>query len=211
MPKKFDLSLIPPAPNLEFETPLWQQGLWHVAGVDEAGRGALAGPVCAAAVILPPDVEKCKMFNGVRDSKQLNAKKREEYFDLIVDNALASGVAFVSNKEIDLLGIAPATRFAATRALMGMGVLLDHILIDYIPLPKVATPQTSLTKGDQRSLSIACASILAKVTRDKEMVLLDQKFPDYGLADNKGYGTQAHRDAIKKMGHSSAHRKSFNS
>jgi ribonuclease HII len=209
MPKKFDRSLIPPAPNLDFEKELWKQGIWNIAGVDEAGRGALAGSVYAGAVILPSNPDTLKALEGVRDSKQLSAKKREEFYDVIKEVAVASCVGFVSSAEVDMFGISPASKFAALKAVMNLEVFPEHLLIDYFKLSNSMFKQTILTKGDQRSLSIACASILAKVERDAEMVRLDEQFPGYSFADNKGYGTEAHRNAIKKLGQSAVHRRSF--
>lgn len=209
MPRKFDRSLIPPTPNLDFETELWKQGIWNIAGIDEAGRGALAGSVAAAAVILPQNPKLLEKLEGVRDSKELSAKKREMFFEIIPQVAVASKVAFADRKEIDWWGIAPATRLAASRAVMSLGVYPDHLLIDYISLPKSLIKQTVLVKGDQRSLSIACASVLAKVTRDAEMVRLHELYPGYGFAQNKGYGTEAHRKAIKKLKPCPQHRNTF--
>jgi ribonuclease HII len=209
MAKKFDRSLIPPAPNMDFEKELWKQKIWNIAGVDEVGRGALAGPVAAGAVILPQNTDKLAKLNGVRDSKELSKKKREKLSDVIKEIAVAYSVGFAYRSEIDMWGIAPATRMAATRAVMTLGVNPDHLLIDYISLPKSLVKQTVLVTGDQRSLSIACASIMAKVTRDGEMVRLDEQYPGYGFADNKGYGTEAHRKAIKKLKPSAVHRNTF--
>ncbi len=209
MPKKFDRSLIPPAPNLDFEKDLWKQEIWSIAGIDEAGRGALAGPVYAAAVILPSNPKKLAALEGVRDSKELSAKKRDELFNLINKTAVSASVASASRLEIDKLGIAPATRMAASRAVMTLDVHPDHLLIDYFALPESLYKQTVLVKGDQRSLSIASASILAKVSRDRHMVELDVKFPGYGFAQNKGYGTEPHRKAIKKLRPCAEHRNTF--
>jgi len=209
MAKKFDRSLIPPAPNMDFEKELWKQKIWNIAGVDEVGRGALAGPVAVGAVILPQNPDKLVKLNGVRDSKELSTKKREKLSEVIKEISVAYSVGFAYRSEIDMWGIAPATRMAATRAVMTLGVNPDHLLIDYISFPKSLLKQTVLVKGDQRSLSIACASILAKVTRDAEMVRLDEQYPGYGFADNKGYGTEAHRKAIKKLKPSAVHRNTF--
>jgi ribonuclease HII len=205
----FDRSLIPPEPDLSFEQVLWQTGLTSVAGIDEAGRGALAGPVAAAAVILPPEQKIRLWLKGVRDSKQLTPRQRESVREMILKYAAAWGVGFASSVEIDQLGILPATRLAACRALEAMILLPSHILLDYILLPDVVTPQTALVKGDCRSLSIAAASILAKTSRDALMRELDLVYPGYGFARHKGYGTTAHRQAIRRLGASPVHRHSF--
>ena len=202
-------TLIPPEPDLSFEQVLWQAGLTSLAGIDEAGRGALAGPVAAAAVILPP-VQKIRVrLEGVRDSKQLTSCQRETMRERIMQYAAAWGVGFASSAEIDQLGILPATRLAACRALEGLILLPSHLLLDYILLPDVVTPQTALVKGDCRSLSIAAASILAKTSRDALMRKLDLEYPGYGFARHKGYGTIAHRQAIRRLGVSQVHRISF--
>jgi len=205
----FDRSLIPPEPDLSFEQVLWKAGLTSVAGIDEAGRGALAGPVAAAAVILPPEQKIRLRLKGVRDSKQLTPIQREKMRERILQYAAAWGVGFASSAEIDQLGILPATRLAACRALEAMILLPSHILLDYILLPDVFTPQTALVKGDCRSLSIAAASILAKTSRDALMRELDLVYPGYGFARHKGYGTTAHRQAIRQLGVSPVHRHSF--
>lgn len=181
-----------------------------VAGVDEAGRGALAGPVAAGVVVLPPDatdLENCLL--GVRDSKVMKVKERDYWSVVVKENALAWAVGFASAEEIDRIGILPATCLAISRAIGKMGLKVDHILVDYITLPDVVVPQTPLLKGDARSLSIACASILAKTTRDALLVAMDGKFPDYHFASNKGYGTEAHRQAIVEHGPCPQHRKTF--
>jgi ribonuclease HII len=207
---KFDISLIPPAPNLSFESCLWQNGLTLVAGIDEAGRGALAGPVAAGVVILPCDtpnlIQQC---HAVRDSKQLSAAQRKTAALTIQQVALAWSVGLADAQEIDALGIAQATRLAAVRALNQLSLHPQHLLIDYIHLKEVLLPQTCLVKGDQRSLSIACASIMAKTTRDDLMVDFDKQLPDYGFAKHKGYGTIAHQSAIAQKGPSPIHRRTF--
>ncbi len=205
----FDRSLIPPEPDLSFEQVLWQAGLTSVAGIDEAGRGALAGPVAAAVVILPPEQKIRLRLKGVRDSKQLTPWQRETLRERILQYAAAWGVGFASSAEIDQLGILPATRLAACRALEALILLPSHLLLDYILLPDVVTPQTALVKGDCRSLSIAAASILAKTSRDAVMRDLDLVYPGYGFARHKGYGTIAHRQAIRQLGLSPLHRVSF--
>ena len=205
----FDLSLLPPEPDLTFELALWQAGLSAVAGIDEAGRGALAGPVSAAAVVLSPDQSMMCYLKGVRDSKQLTPKQREIARGKILHHAAAWGVGFASSEEIDQIGILPATRLAAWRALQALSIPPDHLLLDYLFLPDIPTPQTALVKGDCRSLSIAAASILAKTARDALLRELDLTFPGYGFAAHKGYGTRAHRDALTRLGVSRVHRRSI--
>jgi len=205
----FDLSLLPPEPDLTFELPLWQAGLSAVAGIDEAGRGALAGPVAAGAVILPPLKEVGQSLKGVRDSKQMTPGQRELAREQILEWAVAWGVGFAWAEEIDELGIVPATRLAACRAVEKLSVQPGHLLLDYLLLPELAYPQTALIKGDCRSLSIAAASILAKTARDAWMCEAEQIFPGYGFASHKGYGTRAHRQALLRLGPCPTHRKSF--
>ena len=205
----FDRSLLPPDPDLSFELALWGAGIPLVAGVDEAGRGALAGPVSAAAVILPPDQKMARILKGVRDSKQMTPLQRQAARELILLNTSAWGVGFASALEIDQMGILPATRLAACRALEAMSLTPLHILLDYLFLPEVPIPQTALTKGDCRCLSIAAASVLAKTSRDALMRELDITYPGYGFSLHKGYGTAAHRDAIRHLGVSQIHRTSF--
>jgi len=211
MPRaKFDRSLLPERPDLSFEREIWGNGARLVAGVDEAGRGALAGPVSAGAVILPhnrPQLEET--LAGVRDSKQMTPAAREGWSKVIMENALAWAVGFASSKEIDRLGIVPATRLAAKRALDELACGVEHILIDYLILPDLNIPQTPLVKGDARSLSIAAASVLAKTARDAQMVEMDALYPGYFLASNKGYATSAHREAVTKLGPCAEHRCSF--
>lgn len=208
--KKFDLSLIPARPDLQFEQVLWAQGLRRVAGVDEAGRGALLGPVAAAAVILPSDQpDLFDRLEGVRDSKEMTPQERDLWAIEIKVTALAWAVGYASAAEIDEIGIAPATRLAAGRALAQLSVQTEHLLIDYIKLNEVDIPQTSLVKGDARSLTIAAASVLAKTGRDAILVAMETEFPGYGLAQNKGYGTAAHRAAIATLGPCAQHRYSF--
>lgn len=200
---------IPLAPDLRFEQALWAAGVPCVAGIDEAGRGALAGPVAAAAVILPPDPAVQAALSMVRDSKQMSPARRQAARLCIQAAAQAWGVGFASAQEIDALGILPATRLAALRAVQALAVAPQHLLLDYLFLPELPQPQTSLVKGDQRSLSIAAASVLAKTARDARMVALDAQYPGYGLAAHKGYGTAAHRRAIASLGASPLHRRSF--
>jgi ribonuclease HII len=206
---KFDLSLLPAEPDLSFESALWQSGYAAVAGIDEAGRGALAGPVYAAAVILPSVSEIQHLLYGVRDSKQMSPKEREAARERILQHAIAWGEGCATSQEIDQIGILPATRLAACRALEALTILPAHILLDYLVLPEVSVPQTALVKGDCRSLSIAAASVLAKTARDAALQELDLIYPGYGFAAHKGYGTLAHRDAIKRLGECPVHRHTF--
>jgi ribonuclease HII len=160
-------------------------------------------------VILPPDPSLACYLKGVRDSKQLAPNQRETAREKILKHASAWAEGFATNEEIDQIGILPATRLAACRALEALPILPIHILLDYLFLPDIPVPQTALIKGDCRSLSIAAASILAKTARDAEMRTLDTRFPGYGLATHKGYGTVAHREAISRLGPSQVHRLSF--
>jgi ribonuclease HII len=208
--KKFDLALLPERPDLTFERALWEGGLRWVAGVDEAGRGAIAGPVAAGAVVLPSTVpDLYEQLEGVRDSKVMTPRERDRWALVIKDAAVAWGVGFASRDEIDQMGIAPATRLAASRALDKFTCSIEHILVDYISLPGMVIPQTPLVKGDARSLSIAAASILAKTTRDALLVEMEDEFPGYHFASNKGYGTRAHLRAIDALGPCEQHRHSF--
>ena len=210
MRTKFDRSMLPPAPNLAFEQMLWRQGILRVAGLDEAGRGALAGPVYAAAVILPLGSDGlAEALAGVRDSKQLTPQQRERLAPIIQSQALAWSVGWAEAAEVDQVGIAPATRLAFCRALEGLRMPAEHLLLDYFLLPEVELAQTALVKGDQRSLSIACASILAKTARDARMREEEVHFPGYGFAQNKGYGTAKHRAALELLGTCPLHRRSF--
>ncbi len=207
--RAFDRSLLPAEPNLAFELPLWKAGFSAVAGIDEAGRGALAGPVAAAAVVLPADRNIAPQLRGVRDSKQMTPEQREAMREKIVQYAVCWGVGLASAQEIDQLGILTATRLAAGRALEALSAPPAHLLIDYLELPGITIPQTALVKGDCRSLSIAAASILAKTSRDQILRELECTYPGYGFARHKGYGTQAHREAIRQLGACPEHRLSF--
>jgi ribonuclease HII len=196
-----------PFPTLEFERNLWNDGFTRIAGIDEAGRGAWAGPVAAAAVILPADPSLTQILNRVRDSKLMTPLARESWAPRIKESAAGWGVGFASAKEIDMLGIVPATKLAATRALENL--LPDFLITDYLIFPEIDLPQTALVKGDQRSLSVAAASVLAKTTRDALMRQMDGQYPGYGFARHKGYGTRLHQEAIKKLRRCEIHRKSF--
>lgn len=194
---------------LAFERHLWEGGFQRVAGIDEAGRGALAGPVCAAAVILPPDPAVAQTLSGVRDSKQMTPAAREAWAPRIRAAALAWGVGFASAEEIDALGIVRATKLAATRAVESLTLFPDSLLTDFLLFPELDLPQTALVKGDRRSLSVAAASVLAKTARDAWMIQQDARYPVYGFARHKGYGTLAHRRALERWGPSPLHRHSF--
>jgi ribonuclease HII len=197
-------------PSLHFEQSLWQSGLNRVAGFDEAGRGAMAGPVAVGAVILPPGPHLARTLAGVRDSKQMTRPQRETWAARIKSVALAWQVDFSSAQEIDQLGIVSATRLAAARALENLSILPDYLLLDFrIELPESPLPQTAIVKGDQISLSIAAASVLAKTSRDALMCGMDDQYPGYGLEQNKGYGTQIHRSAMVSLGYTPVHRRSF--
>ncbi len=210
MPPKFDPSLIPPFPTLAYEKSIAENGFVLIAGLDEAGRGALAGPLCAAAVILPVETEGlAESLLGVRDSKQMSAMEREFGAEQIRMIALDWSVAWVEASEIDALGMGKAGRLVFERAIGGLKTKPGHLLLDYFKLPAVKLPQTSLVKGDQRSLSIACASVLAKTARDALMLSLAEEDDRYGFGQNKGYGTGEHVRAIELYGLSPHHRRSF--
>lgn len=197
-------------PDLTFERNLWPY-YRHIAGLDEAGRGALAGPVAVGAVILPGDATFLSgALAGVRDSKQMTPLERETLAPRIRETALSWCVAFASAEEIDAIGIVRATRLAALRAVDGLSLTPLYLLTDFrLELPQLEIPQTSLVRGDALCLSIASASVLAKTARDQLMRELDSRYPDYGLGRHKGYGTQAHRLAMERLGCSSIHRKTF--
>ena len=209
MSARFDLSLLPPTPDLTFEQVLWAAGVSLVGGIDEAGRGPLAGPVAAAGGILPAQMGLIEPLKGVRGSKHMRPPQRQASRLCIETVALAWAVGLAEEAEIDVLGIVPATRLAAHRALQALPAQPEHLLLDYLFLPDADMPQTSLIKGDCRSLSIAAASVLAKTTRDAYMIALDTELPGYDFARHKGYGTLAHRQAIMCLGPSPHHRRSF--
>lgn len=197
-------------PGLGEEQKLLNQGYRLVAGVDEAGRGAWAGPVYAAAVVLPlerPDLSEA--LGGVADSKQLSPGRREALLRVICDVALGVEIGMATAAEIDALGILPATRLAMRRAIDALAPPPDALLLDYVKLPKVDLPQCSLPKADRHCLSVAAASIVAKVNRDQWMARLDERCPGYGFARHKGYGTAAHRSALARLGPSPVHRMSW--
>lgn len=195
-------------PSFYFERLLWKRGLVRVAGLDEAGRGAWAGPVLAGAVILSPDTP-VRSLAHVNDSKQVSPHLREELYEQICAVALAWGVGQATNLEIDEIGIVPATRRAMQRALDALNLKPDALLLDALRLNERTEPQQALIRGDARSYSIAAASILAKVTRDRLMRDLDRDFPLYQFARHKGYGTPAHRQALDELGALAVHRHTF--
>ena len=209
MTQKIDPTIIPEQPDLEFESALWRSGCHLVGGVDEAGRGCLAGPVTAAIVILNQSDDIPTYLSGVLDSKQLNAEHREQQRIIIEQSSREWAVGFSSNIEIDQFGIVPATRLAIQRSLDQLANQPDHLLVDYIVLPNIPLPQTRLVKGDARSLSIAAASILAKTHRDDWMIKSAEEYPQYGFERNKGYGTAWHCQAIMEFGACHLHRVSF--
>jgi ribonuclease HII len=207
-------------PDLRFERRLWASGLKYLAGMDEAGRGALAGPVAVGAVILRNDAtlrrhavhraSGARGFDGVRDSKQMTPAEREMAAPRIKDLALCWGVGFASAEEIDTDGIVAATRLAALRAIEQLFVFPEYLLTDFrLELPELDITQTALVKGDARCLSISAASVLAKTARDALMREMDGTFPGYGFFQHKGYGTRSHIEAIQRIGYSTAHRRSF--
>jgi len=198
-------------PTLRLEHQLLAKGYHLIAGIDEAGRGAWAGPVVAAAVILPLDRRDLRAaLRGVNDSKQLTARQRERFYDVIHEVALAVGVGGAGPGEIDRNGIVAATRAAMERAVAMLTPRPDALLIDAINLQSlISLPQRSLNYGDSLSLSIAAASIVAKVSRDRAMAALDARYPGYGFARHKGYGTAAHHAALKRLGVTEIHRKSY--
>lgn len=189
----------------EYENQLKQKGFPCVCGIDEAGRGPLAGPVFAAAVILPPDC----MIDGLNDSKKLTEKKREALFPVIQQKAIAWSVASADEKEIDDMNILQATFLAMRRALAGLEISADAALVDGNLDPGLGITALPVVKGDAKSASIAAASILAKVSRDRFMYSLDEKYPEYAFAQHKGYGTRLHYERLAEFGISPVHRRSF--
>lgn len=184
------------------------KGYRLIAGVDEVGRGALAGPVMAAAVIMPFQI-RARWASLVRDSKQLTPEAREYLFPCIMESAIAVGVGSFSHEVIDARGIVPATHLAMKAAIEQLLPAPQYLLIDYLTLPEVPLPQKGVTFGDSLCFSIACASIVAKVTRDRLMVEMDSLYPGYGLARHKGYCTDGHVNCLKRLGPSPIHRRSF--
>ncbi len=190
---------------LKYENEAKADGFNIVCGIDEAGRGPLAGPVCAAAVILP---DGC-IIDGVNDSKKLTEKKREQLFEVIKETAVAYSIATADEKEIDEINILQATYLAMNRAFNGLKIKPDMALVDGNRDPNLGIPTRTIVKGDANSMSIAAASILAKVTRDRFMLEMDKKYPEYQFAKHKGYGTKLHYEMLDKYGASEIHRMSF--
>lgn len=194
-------------PHLDHERQFLQAGQARVAGLDEAGRGAWAGPVVAAAVIL--ELACADRLAGVNDSKQLSPRQRDALYQIIIDHCIAYGVGHGTVAEIDSLGIVPATRLAMTRAIEALSPLPDALIIDAVRLPTVNLPQAVFCFADSISLSVAAASIIAKVTRDRLMIELDTHYPRYGFARHKGYGTRIHQVALQSIGPCEIHRQTF--
>lgn len=188
----------------EYETELYNKGITLIAGIDEVGRGPLVGPVVTAAVILPKDFYD----ERINDSKRLSEKKREELYEVIKENAISIGIGISSEKVIDEINILEATKKAMIEAVNNLSIKPEHLLIDAVKL-NIDIPSTSIIKGDAKSLSIASASIIAKVTRDRMMYELDIKHPEYDFKNNKGYGTKKHIEALYKYGALEEHRKTF--
>lgn len=188
-----------------YERTCIEKGYTLIAGIDEAGRGALAGPVVAAAVILPIN---CKI-NGLRDSKKLTSKQRDSLFDEIHQIAISVGVGTVDNRQIERVNILQATLLAMQHAIEQLTPKPDHLLVDGTKMPNVDTPGQAIPKGDNLSLSIAAASVIAKTSRDRLMIAFDEKYPKYGFKQHKGYPTREHRKAITKFGVSEIHRNTF--
>ena len=191
---------------LDYEIKYYNQNIKLIAGVDEAGRGPLAGPVCVAAVIMPYD--KNEIIEEINDSKKLTEKKREKLFDLIIEKAISYKIVLINEKIIDEINILNATKLGMKQAIEGLSVKPELVLIDAVPLD-LNIKNESIIKGDAKCYNIAAASILAKVTRDRLMVELDQKYPNYNFKKHKGYGTKEHIENLKKFGKCEIHRNSF--
>ncbi|MCX7919316.1 MAG: ribonuclease HII [bacterium] len=194
-----------PQPNCDFEQQYYNQGYQRIAGIDEAGRGPLAGPVVAAAVILPAEC----LLPGINDSKKLTAKQRDKLYQLIVEQAVSVGVGIVSEKVIDEINILQASIQAMLMAIEKLSVQPECLLIDAVTLPDCPLPQQGIIKGDQKSVSIAAASIVAKVVRDTIMHDYERQYPNYHFAKHKGYATKQHIAEIKQFGLCEIHRRSF--
>lgn len=197
------------APSLIWESALQAQGFRRVAGLDEVGRGAWAGPLVAAAVVLPERADLAEALAGVRDSKLVSPPKRRKLYANIVQVAVAVGVGIVPAALVDGLGVVEATRLAMALSLEAIWPPADHLVIDALSLPALPIPQSPIIHGDVLCLSVAAASIVAKVSRDRLMVALGEKYPAYGFARHKGYGTELHRQALARCGPSPLHRLSF--
>lgn len=190
-----------------YENELFKDGIELIGGVDEVGRGPLIGNVVAACCVLPKDF----YLEGLNDSKKLSEKKRDAYYDYILENCIAYGVGKVSPEEIDEINIYEASRKAMMLAIeeVRKQINLQHVLVDAMPLPDLDIPHTPIIKGDAKSISIAAASVIAKVTRDREMYELDSKYPEYGFKSHKGYPTKKHIEAINKYGLIDGYRKTY--
>ena len=189
---------------LKYETELYNNGISLIAGVDEVGRGPLIGPVVATAVILPQNYN----LEGLTDSKKLSEKKRDEYYKIINRDAISIGIGIIDEKIIDEVNIYEATKLAMKDAINKLNIKPEHVLIDAMPL-EIEIPTTSIIKGDAKSISIAAASVIAKVTRDSMMYELDEKYPEYGFKNHKGYPTKKHIDAINEYGLIDGYRKTY--
>ncbi|NIM95166.1 MAG: ribonuclease HII [Anaerolineales bacterium] len=197
-------------PDLTYEFQLRDSGTRTIAGLDEAGRGAWAGPVVASAIVLPIDrFDLANYLGEVRDSKVLNPAQRAALASRITEITPYIGLGIASPQEVDAIGIIPATRLAMKRAINELNIKPQHLLIDHIKLPEIPIAQTAITKGDGSVLSIAAASIIAKVTRDRLMIRLEKEIPGYGFSRHKGYGTRQHRTALDQLGPSVAHRVTY--
>jgi ribonuclease HII len=199
----------PKKPDLSLEQAFWQLGIVSIGGIDEAGRGAWAGPVSAGVVLLPTTQNLLVTLDGVRDSKQMTPHQRAFWGEQIKSMATSWAVGMASHQEIDEVGILQATRLAARRAVESLAYLPEALLLDWLHLPEVALPQIAIIKGDNRSLSIACASVLAKTSRDAVLIQMDELYPVYGFAAHKGYGTSTHLAALQNYGPCPIHRLSF--
>ncbi len=188
----------------EYENELYKKGINLIGGIDEVGRGPLIGPVVAACVILPKNYK----LEGLTDSKKLSEKKRDKFYNILMKDAVSIGIGIVDEKEIDELNIYQATKKAMAQAVDNMKIKPEHILVDAMPL-ELDIPTTSIIKGDAKSITIAAASVIAKVTRDRMMYELDEKYPMYDLKHNKGYPTKNHLEALKKYGITKYHRLSY--
>ena len=195
----------PPSAPYRYEAQAWRTGVTLVAGVDEAGRGPLAGPVVAAAVIIAPD----RRIKGLADSKVLTPEQRETLFHVISERAVAVGVGIIDQETIDRINILQATRLAMADALARLTVAPDLVITDFVALRDLACPQRNRVDGDARCASVAAASIIAKVTRDRLMLEADRRFPEYGFARHKGYGTPEHLAALDRWGPCPLHRRTF--
>lgn len=189
----------------KYENELWNKGIKFIAGVDEVGRGPLIGPVVTACVILPKNFK----LDGLTDSKKLSEKKREEFYPYIMEHALSVSIGMKDNNVIDDVNIYEATKLAMYECINQSSIKPEHVLIDAMKLEKLDIPSTSIIKGDSKSISIAAASVIAKVTRDRMLIELDKKYPMYGFKDHKGYPTKKHIEAIYKYGLIDGYRKTF--